>query len=282
MNPLTRSEVESWPALGPMNLDKQRVLDLITTNADLLVRLDTQASLRLTAEAERDDLRAANARLTAEWNDAKANLNEARQSEGALRGRLTELEAELDELRALNAQLAAQVDEARRQRDECAAALQKTTRACECSPESGCTDAQARAVMHAMASEVADSVVDAVSRAANAAVTANTAHVAVSVGARADRLRFFGSVDEAVELVDALRSDARVSAAISQRHEPSEHVAVTVERAADDLCLPFPLVIRLSDRHELAVTTDEAVALIAALLADGAVHSAWLHGRGGR
>ena len=54
--PLTRSEVESWPALGPMNLDKQRVLDLITTNADLLVRLDTQASLRLTAEAERDDL----------------------------------------------------------------------------------------------------------------------------------------------------------------------------------------------------------------------------------
>ena len=94
----------------------------------------------------------------------------------------------------------------------------------------GCTDAQARAVMHAMASEVADSVVDAVSRAANAAVTANTAHVAVSVGARADRLRFFGSVDEAVELVDALRSDARVSAAISatsraeqarRRHRPS-------------------------------------------------------------
>lgn len=30
MNPLTRNEVESWPALGPMNLDKQRVLDLIT------------------------------------------------------------------------------------------------------------------------------------------------------------------------------------------------------------------------------------------------------------
>lgn len=29
MSALTRTEVESWPALGPMTLDKQRVLDLI-------------------------------------------------------------------------------------------------------------------------------------------------------------------------------------------------------------------------------------------------------------
>ena len=433
MNPLTRSEVESWPALGPMNLDKQRVLDLFDRIAEFerlqqVWLMSPEAAQRLQGyrdlaekcagfEAELAEARALNAQLAAqvdearrqrdecaarvaeleasaarlsryrddresywlerqakwiaehdqyakscEWHAGRAATAEARVAEleteaadwkylatarreslaeveetcdelvarlatqtpapatnddardilhamastpleaavtahtehvavsvGAFDDRLrffgsvdeavefSELEAELAELRALNAQLAAQVDEARRQRedasarlrelrevaewnvadaqhlrqsailltierdearrqrDECAAALQKTTRACECSPESGCTDAQARAVMHAMASEVADSVVDAVSRAANAAVTANTAHV-----------------------------------------------AVTVERAADDLCLPFPLVIRLPDRHELAVTTDEAVALIAALLADGAVHSAWLHGRGGR
>lgn len=29
MSALTRAEVESWPAMGPMTLDKQRVLDLI-------------------------------------------------------------------------------------------------------------------------------------------------------------------------------------------------------------------------------------------------------------
>jgi len=137
------------------------------------------------------------------------------------------LRVERDEARALNAQLAAQVDDARRQRDECAAALRKATRACECSPESGCVDAQARATLHLMASEVADSVVDAVSRAANAAV--------------------------------------------------AEAVAVTVERVTD-----LDLIVTRCGTEEMGVTTDEAVALITALLADGRVHNAWLHGRGGK
>lgn len=67
-------------------------------------------------------------------------------------------------------------------------------------------------------------------------------------------------------------------------HNPpaSPPVAVVVERASIALCLPFPLRIRLPDRHEIAVTTDEAAALVTALLADGAVHERWLHGRGGR
>ena len=88
--------------------------------------------------------------------------------------------------------------------------------------------------MHAMASEVADSVVDAVAR-----------------GKRRSHGQY--------------RARRRVRRARGRRP-----------------VLAVPAGHPTPDRHELAVTTDEAVALIAALLADGAVHSAWLHGRGGR
>ena len=54
-------------------------------------------------------------------------------------------------------------------------------------------------------------------------------------------------------------------------------VAVTVERVEGP---PDLLVVR-NQGEEMALSTVEAAALITALLADGRVHAAWLHGRGG-
>ena len=57
----------------------------------------------------------------------------------------------------------------------------------------------------------------------------------------------------------------------------TEAIAVTAERVAD-----LDLIVMRCGTEEMGASTDEAVALITALLADGRVHSAWLHGRGGR
>lgn len=53
-------------------------------------------------------------------------------------------------------------------------------------------------------------------------------------------------------------------------------VAVVVERRVND-----ELTLRTAGEW-MRVTTDEAAALVMALLADGAVHERWLHGRGGK
>lgn len=57
----------------------------------------------------------------------------------------------------------------------------------------------------------------------------------------------------------------------------TEAIAVTAERVAD-----LDLIVMRCGTEEMGASTDEAVALITALLADGRVHSAWLHGRGGK
>lgn len=94
------------------------------------------------------------------------------------------------------------------------------------------------------------------------------------------------SPDAAIEhdrtAAPATNDDARAILHAMASEPARPHVAVVVERASIALCLPFPLRIRLPDRHEIAVTTDEAAAVVTALLADGAVHERWLHGRGGK
>lgn len=54
MSALTKAEVESWPALGPMTLDKQRVLDLIARaeKADL----DSLKNASDVLQKQRDEL----------------------------------------------------------------------------------------------------------------------------------------------------------------------------------------------------------------------------------
>lgn len=173
------------------------------------------------------------------------------------------------ELRAANAQLTAERDDARRQRDECAAALATIGHQMEAQQildaTAPATNDDARAILHAMASEPTP---------LEAAVTARTEHVCC------------GDCLTAAEVGVSLPGNP--IAYVHQEcmlHNPPTHtesVAVVVERASIALCLPFPLRIRLPDRHEIAVTTDEAAALITALLADGAVHERWLHGRGGK
>lgn len=78
-----------------------------------------------------------------------------------------------------------------------------------------------------------------------------------------------------VERDDARRQRDECAALVIAQRDVSEPAVVVVDRE-DDL-----LTVRCGGM-DLAVTTEEALLVVTALLADGAVHSAWLHGRGGR
>lgn len=232
MNPLTRSEVESWPALGPMNLDKQRVLDLFDRIAEF-------------------------ERLQQVWlmsPEAAQSLQGYRD----LAEKCAGFEAELAELRALNTQLAAQVDEARRQREDASARLRELREVAE----RNVADAQ-----HLRQSAILLTIERDEARRQRDECAAALATI--------------GHQMEAQQILDA-SEPTPLEAAVTAH---TEHVAVTVERLEPDDCgePAARYVLRAASVGEqMYVTTDEAVALITALLADGAVHSAWLHGRGGR
>ena len=80
--------------------------------------------------------------------------------------------------------------------------------------------------------------------------------------------------DDARAILHAMASESPLEAAVTAH---TEHVAVTVERVAGLLRVAANCL-----DEAILFTTDEAAALVTALLADGAVHNAWLHGRGGR
>ena len=73
----------------------------------------------------------------------------------------------------------------------------------------------------------------------------------------------------------ATNDDARAILHILASQPAHPSVAVVVDRQGEELTLR-------ADGQCMYVTTDEAAALVTALLADGAVHERWLHGRGGR
>lgn len=87
------------------------------------------------------------------------------------------------------------------------------------------------------------------------------------------------SPDAAIEhdrtAAPATNDDARAILHILASQPAHPSVAVVVDRQGEELTLR-------ADGQCMYVKTDEAAALVTALLADGAVHERWLHGRGGR
>lgn len=82
----------------------------------------------------------------------------------------------------------------------------------------------------------------------------------------------------------ATNDDARaILHTLASQPTHTEPVAVVVERVpVEEWGGPVDLLTIRCDGAGIAVTTDEAAALVTALLADGEVHNAWLHGRGGK
>lgn len=81
----------------------------------------------------------------------------------------------------------------------------------------------------------------------------------------------------AAQVDDARRQRDEAWALLADRQSPAS-IAVTVTRYP--VTRETPDMLRLACAgQDMEVTTAEAVALITALLADGRVHAAWLHGR---
>lgn len=258
----------------------------------------------------------ANAALTARVAEFDAVCESLHQTRAEAAG----LETDLKEARTLNAQLAAQVDDARRQRDECAARsaeleanatvlsryrddreaywvkerskwiAEHDLYAASCKwhaeraekAEAAAVDwrflAEARRESLAEVEETCDELV---ARLAEQSPEPTPLEAAVTTHAEADcRGDCLTAADVGVSLpgnpIAYAHPDCALHNGTSTTH--TEAIAVTVERSTTQ---PDVLIARTVD-DQIAVATDEAVALIAALLADGRVHSAWLHGRGGR
>lgn len=183
-------------------------------------------------------------------------------------------------LRAQVDLLTTERDDARRQRDECAAALERFRRADEARAANEVEPLLQMAAERNEWMDRAEEAGEALKMAKHRdmadgspcwcllwpdeepeATIAKEGHGPHCIAARA-------VLSQLSDDVDLTPLEAAVAA-------HTEHVAVTIERQGDELALR-------ADGQCMYATTDEAVALIAALLADGAVHNAWLHGRGGR
>lgn len=210
--------------------------------------------------------------MVARWNreDAEQLIKERDEAVEKYRAVLrvdTDLQEQIDALRALNGQLTAERDDARRQRDECAARV---------------------AELEAYA-KLADSDAEGEERRADELEKRVAEYEVVTEKLMAQVAKLQPEIHDqartvlaalAAPLAPATNDDARaILHTLASQPANTAAVVAVVERIGDLLAVRWGSD-GVSEGGEL--TTNEAVALVTALLADGAVHNAWLHGRGGK